>query len=248
MKLVLSPTKTMDTENIPVPDLPPGNPAFEGEAVRLVRALSTLDRDGLKQLFKTSDALTQNVHGMIRGFDAAKPGPAMYTFRGEAFKTLAPVDFTGDQIAYAASHLRIFSGLYGVLAPLDRIKPYRLDFNTPLKIDGKGLKPFWKPKLIPYFEHLMEPGEALINLASGEYSAILASGPLKDRMITVQFRESDNGKMKNIPVRAKQARGRFARHIIRCGLSRSGDLKQTDIDGYVFSRELSSDREWFFIR
>ncbi len=225
-----------------------GCPQFEREADLLIRELASKDTASLQKLFKTSDALTQKVHKMVQGFTGALPGPAMFVFRGEAFKTLGPNEFTREQIRFAHENLRIFSGLYGVLSPLDHIKPYRLDFNTPLKINGKGLKAFWKTRIIPYFESLLEPGECLINLASDEYASTLASQELTDRILTLQFREQADGKLKNISVRAKQARGAFARHIIRQALTDPENLKQAVIDGYAYSQALSSDREWFFIR
>lgn len=251
MKLVLSPTKTMNMagqgEKVSDPQKT-GRPEFEQEAGLLIRELAALDMPRLKKLFKTSDVLTQKVHEMVKGFAGATPGPAMFAFRGEAFKTLEPEDFTKKQIRFAQENLRVFSGLYGVLSPLDSIKPYRLDFNTPLKINAKSLKAFWKDRLIPYFESLLEPGESLINLASNEYASVLSSKELKEKTITLQFREQAGEKLKNITVRAKQARGSFARHIIRRALTDPKDLKQAEIDGYAYSQDLSSDREWFFIR
>ncbi len=249
MKLILSPTKTMDITAFPASEkLTFGRPKFEQEAGLLNRELAAMDRASLKKLFKTGDALTQKVHEGVHDFAEALSGPAMFVFRGEAFKTLGPEDFTREEIRFAHENLRIFSGLYGVVCPLDRIKPYRLDFNTPLKINGKSLKAFWKTRIIPCFETLLEPGESLINLASDEYASTLSSEQLKARMITLQFREQAGKKLNNITVRAKQARGGFARHIIRGALTDPENLKQAVIEGYAYSKALSSDREWFFIR
>jgi len=249
MKLILSPTKTMDMAEHPGSSkLESSRPQFEREADLLIQELAAFDPASLKKLFKTSDALTQKVHEMVQGFAGALSGPAMFVFRGEAFKTLGPGDFTREQILFARENLKIFSGLYGVVSPLDDIKPYRLDFSTPLKINGKSLKAFWKDRIIPCFESLLEPGESLINLASDEYASVLSSKELKEKIITLQFREQADGKLKNITVRAKQARGSFARHIIRRALTDPKDLKQAVVDGYAYSQNLSSDREWFFIR
>ncbi len=247
MKLILSPTKTMAGR----PQgslLKSGRPGFEEEAGLLIGELKSLDPKGLKRLFKTSDALTQKVYDMVQDFGDAPSCPAVFAFCGEAFKTLKPKAFSPKELEFAQAHLRIFSGLYGVVAPLDEIRPYRLDFNTPLKINGSSLKAFWKKRLTPYFDALMAAGEPLINLASDEFASILSSTKIKNEMITLEFREASEGKLKNITVRTKQARGRFAGHIIRKALTDPEPLKQTVIDGYTYSSALSSDRHWFFIR
>lgn len=224
-------------------------PVFEPEAGRLVKKLSAFDPRALGRLFKIGDALTRKTREQIREFHRAASGPAVFTFRGEAFKSVAPERFDHNQLEFAQSRMRILSGLYGVLRPLDRVRPYRLDLSTPLKIDDKTLKAFWRSRLIPYFEEFLSPDVPLVNLASAEYSSVLASGSLKSRMITVQFRETaEGGKLKNVAVRAKQARGAFAAAIIAQRISRLQDLKAACIDGYTYDRDLSSDREWFFVR
>ncbi len=244
MKLILSPTKTMA---VPV-QVSLGTPQFEQEAYQLIRALGPLDFPAVRKLFKTSDALTRKTCDQIREFDSADSGPAVFAFQGEAFKTLSPEAFTREQLEFANTHLRIFSGLYGVVCPLDRIKPYRLDFNTPLKIDKVSLKAFWQKRLIPYFEALLAPEEHLINLASDEYSSVLSSDFLKRKIIGIQFRERVDGKLKNLSVRAKQARGAFAAHIIKNSITRPDELQQICVDGYRYEEDHSSHQEWFFIR
>ncbi len=248
MKLILSPTKTMEMGSPDLFGLSTGHPVFQKEAVQLIQALSHLDQADLKKLFKTSDALTLKVSKMIAGFKDAVSCPALFAFKGEAFKTLSPDDFTKNQLQFASNHLKIFSGLYGILSPLDNIRPYRLDFNTPLKLDGVGMKPFWKQRLIPFFESLLAPGEYLLNLASDEFASTLSSKTLKQRTLTFQFREEKEGTLKNIPVRAKQARGLFARYIIQNAISDPEHLKQVSIEDYAYSKALSSPMEWFFIR
>ena len=251
MKLILSPTKTMDfnlKKHGTANESGMGLPQFDREAGKLNQTLKSLDLAGMKKLFKTSDALTQKTHDQIHGFETAETGPALFVFQGEAFKTLCPMDFTQNQMDFAQAHLRIFSGLYGVLAPLDLIKPYRLDFNTPLAVDNMGLKKFWQKKIIPYFESLVEPDEPIINLASDEYSKTLSSPGLKERLITLQFREKSGNKLKNISVRAKQARGFFARKIIQDKIYQPDDIKHLCVEGYTYSQTGSTSAEWFFIR
>ena len=214
----------------------------------MIQALRPMDFSAVQALFRTSDALTRKTCDQIRGFEEAESGPAIFTFRGEAFKTLAPESFNREQLEFANARLRILSGLYGAVCPMDRITPYRLDFSTPLKIGKTGLKVFWKKRLIPYFEEFLGPDGQLVNLASDEYSTVLSSDFLRKRTIGIQFRERTDGRLKNLSVRAKQARGAFAAYIIQNRISRPEALKQACIDGYEFEAELSSDQEWFFIR
>ncbi len=248
MKLILSPTKTMEMGSPDLPGICLGHPVFQKDADRLIQVLLPLDQTALKTLFKTSDALTLKVSKMIAEFKHAASCPALFAFKGDAFKTLSPKDFTKEQLQFAQDHLKIFSGLYGILSPLDQIRPYRLDFNTPLKPDGIGMTPFWKKRLIPFFESLLAPDEYLINLASNEFASTLSSKRLKQRTLTFQFREEKEGVLKNISVRAKQARGLFARYIIQNAVSDPEHLKQVSIEHYSYAKDLSSAREWFFIR
>ena len=241
MKLILSPTKTMV---LPGAEHPLTTPAFDAEAADLILKLQALDMNGLAALFKTSEALTQKTREQIASFGETSRGPAIFSFRGDAFKSLGAEDFSPSDLAFAQRHLAIFSGLYGVLSPFDGIRPYRLDFNTPLKVDGGSLKAFWKKRLVPWFQNFLAPGEPLLDLASREYSSILDF----PGMIHFQFREGRGHDLKNVSVRAKQARGAFARYIIQQNLASPDVLKDVSLDGYEYDSGLSSPGEWFFTR
>ncbi len=245
MKFILSPTKTMAGADVPPAQ---SRPAFEAEAGALIRELAPLSVAEVGILYKTSEALTRKTRDQIHGFETAPETAALTAFRGEAFKTLAPENFSPRDLAFANAHLRIFSGLYGILAPLDAIRPYRLDFTTPLKVEGKGLAAFWKERINSYFREWMAPGEALVNLASDEYSRILTPKGAPWVCIDLQFREKGDGKLKNLSVRAKQARGSFARYLIENRISSAGALKTAVVDGYAYEPTLSSEGEWFFVR
>jgi uncharacterized protein len=249
MKILVSPTKTMAFDNIPTRrHMEMSRPRFEQEAGFLNQELKALDFGRLKGLFKTSDPLTQKAWDQIHGFGLADSGPALFVFQGEAFKTMNPRQFNPDQLAFANQTLQIFSGLYGVLRPMDGIKPYRLDFNTPLRWKSKTLKQFWKETLIPYFEAQIPADEMILNLASEEYSSILGHSRLKNQSITLQFRERVKGKLKNLSVRAKQARGIFAGEIIQKKITDANTIKKIALADYRHSQDLSSATEWFFIR
>jgi len=225
-----------------------GRPLFEKEAGILNRELQTLDFGAVKKLFKTSDGLTQKTLEQIQNFVLATPKPALFVFQGEAFKTMDPMGFNPDRLEFANENLKILSGLYGVLRPMDGIKPYRLDFNTKLSMDSKGLKQFWKKKVVTYFEDLVEKDEMILNLASEEYSSILSRSRLKDQVITLQFRERENDRLKNQSVRAKQARGIFTGGIIQKKITSANAIMKLAISGYKYEKDLSSRTEWFFIR
>ena len=247
MKLVLSPTKTMAGS---APDLggTPDLPVFEREAAALNRQLARMGQQEIRALFKTSEALTLKILSQIKDFETAPPVPALFAFRGEAFKTLDPETFSEQDLAFARQHLRIFSGLYGILGPMDGIRPYRLDAATPLPQGKKSLKAFWKERLAPWFREFLGPDEPLLNLASEEYAGLLRGAGLEGRTITLQFREQDGEKLKNLSVRAKQARGVFARAVITGRIQDPGALKTLSPGGYVYSENHSSASEWVFIR
>jgi cytoplasmic iron level regulating protein YaaA (DUF328/UPF0246 family) len=247
MKLILSPTKTMAFD-APETGIPKASPVFESQAADLNRQLSRLNRDQIQALYKTSDSLTQKTLEQIRGFDTAASGPALFVFRGEAFKTLDPMSFSREDLEFARDHLFILSGLYGILSPLDGIRPYRLDLNTPFKPGKKSLTIFWKEFVVPWAEGQLAAGEAILNLASEEYAALLRGSVLEDRLITLQFRQKDGQKLKNNSVRAKQARGLFAREVILNRIQDPEDLKSLSPEGYVFSQDHSGPADWFFIR
>ena len=245
MKLILSPTKTMAS---PGGDHQVTTPAFAPQADYLIQQLHAMEVSDLATLLKTSDALTQKTREQIEAFGDAPSHPAILTFRGEAFKSLGASDFSPEDLAFAQAHLIILSGLYGVLAPMDGIRPHRLDFNTPLAVEDGRLKAFWKKRLVPWFQERVDPREVILDLASREYASILDGSPLASQIIHFQFRERRGDRLKNISVRAKQARGAFARYIIQQGLDSPAPLKSVIVDGYAYHADLSCPGEWFFIR
>jgi len=245
MRLILSPTKTMD---VPKTGMATGVPPFEPEAGALNKKLACLDRDGIQALYKTSSALTDKTLEQIREFDGAPAGPALFVFRGEAFKTLDPQGLSQKDIDFAQDHLWILSGLYGILAPMDGIRPYRLDLNTPLKPGGKSLTAFWKKRVVSWAGTMLAPGEPILNLASEEYATLFRRSDLEERMITLQFRHRNGDKLKNNAVRAKQARGIFARAVIQHRIQDPETLKTLCPAGYTYSAPHSSLSELFFIQ
>jgi len=247
MRLILSPTKTMAVD-LPDTGMAQSTPPFASEAVGLNRELAQLGRDEIQSLYKTSKALTQKTLDQIRGFETADSGPALFVFRGEAFKTLEAQRLSREDLSFTMDCLWIFSGLYGILTPMDAIRPYRLDLNNPLKPEGKSLTAFWKDRVVAWAASQLAPDEPILNLASEEYAALFRRSDLENRMITLQFRQNEGGKLKNNSVRAKQARGLFARTTIENRIQNPEDIKPLTPEGYAYSHNLSSPHEWVFIR
>ena len=250
MKIILSPAKTMHINAAPIlPNHSLSEPGFAAEANMLNAKLAKMDASALKQLFKISDKLTTLTHAQIANFGDALTDAALFAFRGEVFKMLEPLDFDESTLNFTDSRLRIFSGLYGILRPLDAIKSYRLDFNTPLKIKGNlSLKRFWQSKIVDYFSEFTKSGETILNFASSEYSVILAQSVLKSNIVTFQFRENKKGTLKNVTVFSKHARGLFCRHVLQEKIEDADVLKNAKIAGYEFRADFSTTNEWFYVR
>lgn len=250
MKIILSPAKTMYIADTPgLPNRPLSEPIFALEASMLNVQLAKMDVFQLKQLFKISDDLAAKVHAQILGFASAPADAAIFAFRGEVFKKLSPSNLDAAALGFADSHLRIFSGLYGILQAFDAVKNYRLDFNTSLKVAGKfSLKQFWQSKIVDYFSECIADGEVILNLASTEYSTVLAKSALKSQLITLQFRENKNDTLKNVSVFSKQARGLFCRAILQNKIEDVETLKNIEVADYKFRADLSIENEWFFVR
>ncbi|KAA3616373.1 MAG: YaaA family protein [Calditrichaeota bacterium] len=250
MKIILSPAKTMvRQENCKLSDFIVSQPAFIREAEKLNAILKRQSKIKLKKLFKTSDEMTEKCREDILHFETSTPEKAAFAFRGEVFKALAPENFSHVELSFAQENLHIFSGLYGILKPLDRIKLYRLDFNTPLKVGKQlSLKKFWNDRIINYFEQMLVDEENIINLASAEFSTILTASHLKNQIITLEFRETKQNKLFNSSVFAKQARGFYCREIIKKQITDPQIIKELKLEGYRFRPKLSSENVWFFVR
>lgn len=262
MLIIFSPTKTMkpvsgDYDNTTAPE-------FIEEARLLNKSLFELTRQQLSDLMNLSDSLAAENIPRIREWGAASfqsnATPAVLTYDGESFRRLGAEDFSPEQMAFAAMHFRILSGLYGVLRPMDLVLPYRLEMLTPLAIRGrKNLYEYWNAAitanlsnhLIDLTDHMSArtPGSPiLINLASTEYSKCVQKKTLGYPVLNIHFKEQRGDKLKVISVFVKQARGLMARYIIKNGITDHHKLKKFKEDGYTFREDLSKEREWVFVR
>ena len=253
MLILLSPTKHLDFES-PAPAAQ-SEPAFCGEASALADHLRTLSARQLMTSMKLSSELAECNRSRWQHWRYPHPPSesraALYAYSGEAFQVMNPKRFNAAQRRFAQKHLRILSGLYGLLRPMDAIMPYRLEMAASLKAREIGsLYGFWRERLNRHLlaELKLLKSPWILNLASAEYSRAIDLAGLGVQVITPQFRQGA-GEGKPVPsVRAKQARGGMCAYSIGQALSKAGDLQNFAEQGYRFRPELSGDSEWVFSR
>ena len=256
MLVLLSPSKTLDT----APKTFAGKttlPDFLPEAAELAAVLQKKSRPQLAKLMQISPKLAEQVAGYYKNwktpFTAKNAHPALLTFRGDVYEGLSAEDFSAAERTFAQKHVRILSGLYGVLRPLDRMQPYRLEMGCRLARGGadgfKNLYDFWGDRVR---ENLSSDAarkkQPLVNLASGEYFKVVQPTKLELRVITPSFKEKKGKSYKVISFFAKKARGQMARYIVQHRLEVPAEMQTFREDGYRFSASLSSEDEFVFTR
>lgn len=257
MLIILSPSKDMgDTPGNHPSGLPFSYPGFLRLSEELHRELSRFDPIQLATLMSTNRQLAEKTFLWFQNWlsrPTEKDGTiALLSYTGEAFRGLQARTFNNDQIFRANDVLRILSGLYGLLKPLDLIMPYRLEMGiNHLFGEKKNLFRFWSESLTHAVEEdlVQSPGEqVLINLASKEYSSFIDIKKLKFPVVSPEFREERYGEQKIVTVYTKRARGMMARFIIENQIERTEELKAFDYDGYHFDNKRSSDNRLIFVR
>lgn len=254
MLTVISPAKSLNSKSF---DLKSNytQPAFLEEASQLVNKLKKTSVKKLGEMMKISPKLaTQNKERYLNwkaphSLDSSKP--VAFLFRGEVYIGLASENFDHSDFEFAQGSLRILSGLYGALRPLDLVQPYRLPMGTPLKIGRKtNLYHFWGDKVSKFIEKDLETHEnkILVNLASEEYYKVLRNKNPSYPVITPVFKEDYGNRQAIIHVYAKRARGMMAKYIIKNKIQDPENMKDFNENGYRFNKELSTDREWYFTR
>lgn len=254
MKIVVSPAKSLDFERsieMPKPTVAP----FIEEADYLAIKLGKLSSIKLGELMKLSTQLADLNYERYQNWKAPKElsdnsKPALNVFTGEVFKGIDATTFSQKDFENAQKQLRILSGLYGVLRPLDLMYPYRLEMGTKWSVTPKtkNLYQYWGTKIADYLNAEMEDGEVLVNLASNEYFKSVDTKVLKAKVITPVFKELKGDKYKVIMMYAKHARGAMARDIIQSQYKDVNDLKGYNVDGYSYNEGLSTEDEWVFVR
>ncbi len=254
MLILISPAKSLDFESARI--IPQESfPAFTTEAQELVSTLQKMDKEDLMKLMSISDKLADLNYERFQNWlpdpDKELARQAVCAFTGDVYTGLDVKDWETEDFAFAQEHLRILSGLYGILRPLDYIAPYRLEMGSKLETaKGKNLYEFWDDKITQATqEQLNKQGDqTLLNLASNEYFKSIQTKKLKAEIITPVFKDFKNGQYKIISFFAKKARGMMVRYIIKNQLSNPEDLKAFDGGGYSYNDRLSKGNTWVFTR
>ena len=253
MIIVLSPAKSLDMT--PSKQDHYSLPVLKTDANKLVKTLKQYDIKGLQSLMSISEKLaSENVNRYKtfrpRGYET-QGKRAIDTFVGDVYRGLDVSDFKKKDYDFAQKHLRILSGLYGVLRPLDMMQPYRLEMGTKLSTDkGKNLYEYWGSKITNEINKSLSDSKesTLINLASEEYFKSIKKDKLKGDILTVNFKEYKGDKLKFVSFTAKVARGMMARYIIKNRIKNLEYIKGFSEDRYSYSPEHSSENNWLFVR
>ena len=254
MIIVISPAKTLDFDS-PLISRRATQPTFLDQSEELMEKLVNYSPNQLGKLMKISHELSElNVERNLnwsRPFTRKNARPALMTFKGDVYLGLKAEEFSDQDVDYAQNHLRILSGLYGVLRPLDLMQAYRLEMGTRLKTKrGKDLYEFWGDQIsMSINKQLKKTGtQTLLNLASNEYFSAVDKQLLKAEIVSPVFKDWKNGEYKLISFFAKKARGSMAAWVIKNQVKDTADLAKFNVDGYRFSPEQSSDSAPVFLR
>lgn len=241
MKIVISPAKSLDFETV-LPTSRFTQPEFLDQAEKLNTVLKKKKPKALAQLMSISDKLAdlnwERNQQFSLPFTTDNARPAVYAFNGDVYQGLDAYSIPEEKLDHLQDTLRILSGLYGVLKPLDLMQPYRLEMGTQLKVGRKkNLYEFWKKEITDHLNKELEDGELFVNLASNEYFGAVDEKKLKVPVIMPIFKDWKNDKLKIISFFAKKARGSMVRYILDTDAKTLDDIKGFDYDGYLFSQE-----------
>ena len=252
MLMVVSPAKTLDYETeLPIQEF--SQPELLDDAQELIDQLKKLTPADVASLMKLSDKLADlNVNRFAhwkQPFTQDNARPAVYAFKGDVYTGLDAYSLKKSDMNFAQKHLRMLSGLYGLLKPLDLMQPYRLEMGTKFTNKrGANLYDFWGNIITDKLNEEMKKGEVLLNLASNEYFKSVKKKDLNADIITPVFKDEKNGQYKVISFFAKKARGYMAAYVIKNRIKNVEDIKNFDVEGYRYSEEMSKPKEWVFIR
>lgn len=254
MLMLISPAKTLDYES-PLPTTRYSQPAYTEQAEALITRLRRESVQSIAELMHLSDKLASlNVAryaSWSREHQTENARPAVLAFKGDVYTGLAAENWTEAQFEYAQGHLRILSGLYGLLRPLDLLQPYRLEMGTKLDTDkGQTLYDFWGSLITEALNQECDAGQhdCLINLASNEYFKAVKPKQLKARLISPVFKDQKNGQYKIISFYAKKARGLMSRFLIEQEIDQAQGLLDFNLEGYYYAPELSTAEAPVFLR
>lgn len=252
MIVLLSPSKTLDFQHEIVGETAP---VFADDSIVINKYLKKYSKKKLGELMHISDKLASVNH--LRNqefqpeFSSDNSRAALYAFKGGVYLGLNAEDFNKKDVTFANKHLRILSGLYGLLRPLDKMQAYRLEMGTNIKLGRKkNLYEYWGDKIADEIIDSAEDhkNKTIINLASDEYFKAVKLDRLKDQIIKVDFKEYKDGKLKFISFNAKKARGMMSHYIIKNKIKTPKGIKGFDYEEYAFDESLSTDTNFIFTR
>jgi cytoplasmic iron level regulating protein YaaA (DUF328/UPF0246 family) len=253
MKIVLSPAKSLDFES-PLPTKLYSQFGFQKQSLEIDKVLKKKSPKKLSELMSISDKLSdlnwqRNQERNVSDITTENGRPAIFAFIGEVYIGLDAFSLSEEKINTLQNKLRILSGLYGLLKPLDLMQPYRLEMGTKLPVGkSKNLYEFWKAKLTNELNSQLEKDELFVNLASNEYFDAVDVKKLKVPVVTPEFKDYKDGKLKMISFFAKKARGLMVRFIIDTNAQTIDDLKGFNYEGYSFDSNLSKGNTLVFTR
>ncbi|MFT6311318.1 MAG: cytoplasmic iron level regulating protein YaaA (DUF328/UPF0246 family) [Porticoccus sp.] len=254
MLMVISPAKTLDYES-PLATTKTSQPRFLDQSQQLINQLQKLAPHDISSLMSVSDKIgTLNYdrfQTFQQPFDSNNARAAVLAFKGDVYTGMQAETFSPAEFTFAQKHLRILSGLYGLLRPLDLMQPYRLEMGTKfVNNGGKDLYQFWDNKITDLLnQDIKDSGnKVLVNLASNEYFKSVQLKQLDADMVTPVFKDYKNGKYKIISFYAKKARGMMAAYIIKNKIKKAEDIKDFTVDGYRFNSEMTVGNDWVFTR
>lgn len=252
MKIVISPAKSLNYTS-DVPTIKFTEAAYLKEAEVVMKKLKKFSPKELSELMSISDKLAamnwQRNQDWQLPFDVSNARQAVYAFDGDVYSGLDVYSLPLDKLDVLQQKLRILSGLYGILKPLDLMQEYRLEMGTKMAVGTKSNLPnYWKDKVTNSLNNEMKEGDFLINLASKEYFSAVDVKKIKAQIITPEFKDYKDGKLKMISFFAKKARGLMVRYIIDKNVETIDELKQFDYEGYRFDANLSKENQLLFTR
>ena len=253
MLILLSPAKTLDE----TPETNQGNalPILRKRTTELVHILKDYTPARLGKLMHISDKLAETNYSRYQKFSTRytpkNSKAAIYAFKGDVYVGFDAESLKTKDITYAQEHLRILSGLYGLLKPLDKMQPYRLEMGTKLQNEyGSNLYHFWGDDITNEINKALKShhDKTIINLASNEYFQSVNKKSLSGEILDIGFKENRNGKLMFVSFNAKKARGMMARYIVEQRIENKEDIKGFHMDGYHFVEDLSTNKQYMFVK
>lgn len=249
MLIIISPAKTMDFAG--ASEDKSGEFTMSDGTKKLLAELQKMGLSNLQNILETSEKLSQLNFDRFKEFNKLPTKPAIFSYDGDVYSNIQRESLNKGDVEFLNDHLRIISGFYGVLKPLDPIKAYRLEMKSKLPQNApKGLHLFWKEEITTRLRDEMEKNNYshIVNLASNEYSAAIDRAKLQKPVIDISFLEYRNAQLKNIAVNAKRARGMMVHYIAKNHITTPEKLKKFSESGYEFNAEKSTNTEFVFVR